>query len=477
MKITKRRVVLAFLIVLLLVSTLYHLGPGFFGWKPQREREALLVRRQISQPLQPVQGEGEEMAADQRGVALPPSPSAAPEGEPGKAVVETADEGEVSGVGTRDEDGVLEPASAPETPEEGLREARSKRLEATIRRLEQEVLARDKKIEDWKRRWEEKSRELDKIEDWKRRWEEKNRELARYERELLALRKEASQKERRLQEEKLRTREERARPGGKKARPSLPVKPVGAPLALPSLAECQGVPLSHRNIALFFSRELDLGTDLSYSQAVTALQGLGITPGTGWNEGDPSFPIWTEELEEILAEAEKAFSTGLVAGDYSELAGQLRDYCKRERVQLSQTPLCDGPMVTECEACEISHGEFAIYLSRVLGIGEELNYAQAFLTLGALHISPRRGWRYENPSALITQTEIEEVRCSVVEAYKRGCIETSPNIMVASLNDFCTWLKMDIQVVGRGTIAEAVAQTDYLGGVIPKGGTVKSASN
>jgi len=453
-KITKRRVVLAFLIVLLLVSTLYHLGPGFFGWKPQGEREALLVRRQISQPLQPVQGEG----------------------EPGKAVVETADEEEVSGVDTRDEEGVLEPASAPETPEEGLREARSKRLEATIRRLEQDLLARDKKIEDWKRRWEEKSRELDKIEDWKRRWEEKNRELARYERELLALQKEASQKERRLQEAKLRAKEESAMPDGKKARPSLPVKPVGPPLALPSPAECQGVPLSHRNIALFFSRGLNLGTDLSYSQAVTVLQGLGITPGTGWNEGDPSFPIWTEELEEILAEAEKALSTGLAAGDYSELAEQLRDFCKKERVQLSQMPLCDGPMVTECEACEISHGEFAIYLSRVLGIGEELNYAQAFLTLGALHISPKRGWRFENPSVLITQTEIEEVRCSVVEAYKRGCIETGPNIMVASLNDFCTWLRMDIQVVGEGTIAEAVAQTDYLGG-IPKGATVKSASN
>jgi hypothetical protein len=207
-----------------------------------------------------------------------------------------------------------------------------------------------------------------------------------------------------------------------------------------------------------------------------ALQGLGISPGVGWNEGNPSFPIWTEELEEILSEAERAVSSGLVAANYSGLTEKLRDYCRRESVKLRETPLCEGPMVTECEEFEISHGEFAVYLCKVLGIGEDLNYAQAFLTLGALRIFPRRGWRFENPSTHITPTEIEEIRCSVVEAFQRGCIEVSPNIMVASVNDYCIWLMMNIQVVGAGTVADATAQTDYLGG-IPKGGTVKSASN
>lgn len=460
MKITKRRLLLAFLIVLLLVSTLYHVGPGFFGRKPQAEREALLVRRQISQPAQRIQVEGGEMAVDLEEAESPPLPSVTPQREPVVTVLEAAGEEEGTEAEVGDEEGVVERASAPEIPQEDRREARSKRLEATIRKLEQELLKKEGKIEDWKLRWKEKGREAE-----------------RYRRELMALKKKAARKEQLPREEKPRVKVERVELGGKKAKLRLPDKPVEAPPALPSPAECQGVPLSHRNIALFFCRWLNLGTDLSYSQAVMALQGLGISPGVGWDEGNPSFPIWTEELEEILSEAKRAVSTGLVAADYSGLTEKLRDYCRRERIQLSETPLCEGPMVTECEECEISHGEFAVYLCKVLGIGEDLNYAQAFLTLGALRIFPRRGWRFENPSTYITPTEIEEVRCSVVEAYKRGCIEASPNIMVASLNDYCTWLRMNIQVVGAGTVADATAQMDYLGGMIPKGGTVKSASN
>lgn len=462
MKITKRRLLLACLIVLLLVSTLYHLGPGFFRRKPLGNMEALLVRRQISQPPQPIQVEGEETAVDLEQAESPSPPSVTPRREPVTTAVETVGEEEGTEGEAMDEEGGAELASTPEAPQEDPREARAKRLEATIRKLEQELLKREGKIEHWKRRW-----------------QEKDRESERYLRELMALKKEAVRREQLPREEKPRVRVERVEVGGKEAKPRLPDIPVEAPeapSALTSPAECQGVPLSHRNVALLFCRGLNLGGDLSYSQAVMALQGLGISPGAGWNEGNPSFPIWTEELEEILSEAKRAVSAGLVAADYSGLTDKLRDYCRKERIQLTETPLCEGPMVTECDECEISHGEFAAYLCKVLGIGEDLNYAQAFLTLGALRIFPRRGWRFENPSTRITSTEIEEVRCSVVAAYQRGCIEASPNIMVASLDDYCMWLKMNIQVVGGGTVADTTAQKDYLGG-IPKGGTVKSASN
>jgi hypothetical protein len=457
MKITKRRLLLAILIVLLLVSTLYHLGPGFFGRKSQGEKEALLVRRHIGQPTQPIQVEGGEMAVDLEEAESSPPVTVTPQREPVVTVVEKAGEEEGREAEAMDEEGVVEPASAPEIPQEDRREARSKRLEVTIRKLEQELLKKEGKIGDWERRWREKGREAE-----------------RYRRELMALKKEAARKEQLPREEKPRVKVERVEFGGKKAQPRIPDKPVEAPPGLPSPAECQGVPLSHRNVALFFCQGLNLGGDLSYSEAVMALQGLGISPGVGWNEGDPSFPIWTEELEEILSEAKRAVSTGLVATDYSGLEEKLRDYCRRERVQLSETPLCEGPMVTECDECEISHGEFAVYLCKVLGIGEDLNYAQAFLTLGALRIFPRRGWRFENPSTRITPTEIEEVRCSVAEASQRGYIEASPNIMVASLNDYCIWLRMNIQVVGGGTVADTVATKDYQSG--GGGGTVKSAS-
>ncbi len=182
---------------------------------------------------------------------------------------------------------------------------------------------------------------------------------------------------------------------------------------------------------------------------------------------------------------EKAISMGLVAADYSKLTNRLKNYCERERAQLVEPPQCEGPMVTECEDCEISQGEYAIYLCKVLALGDDLNYDQSFLALGALRISPRRGWNFEDPSTLITQTEMEEVRCSVLEAHKKGLIETAPNVMVASINDYCLWLKMNVEVVGLGTVAEAIAQSDYQGGGgvlvprggIPKGGVVKSPSS
>ena len=86
------------------------------------------------------------------------------------------------------------------------------------------------------------------------------------------------------------------------------------------------------------------------------------------------------------------------------------------------------------------------------------------MALTALGISPRGGWRVDEPYALITQREIEEVRCSVREAYRNGCIGTDQVALVASVDDYCLWLKMNIRVVGEGTVAEAAAQTDYQGG-------------
>ena len=156
---------------------------------------------------------------------------------------------------------------------------------------------------------------------------------------------------------------------------------------------------------------------------------LAFSPRAGWNQGDPSFPFGAGELEEILSKAQKAISIGLVAGDYPELTEGLRQYCKGERVHLVEVPQCEGPMVSECGGCEISQGDFAIYLCKVLGIGEALNYDQSFLALTALQISPKRGWRSEEPLVPITHREIEEVRCSVQAAYENGLISTEPTSM------------------------------------------------
>ncbi|MFQ5840849.1 MAG: hypothetical protein ACE5I8_00315 [Thermodesulfobacteriota bacterium] len=389
------------------------------GQKAQLERERLLARRQISEPLQPIQREGEEIVSDQGEEELIPVSPESPGGEPDMASFKGTGEGDVS--------------------ELTKKEARLKDLEATIRKLEQELLDKERGIEGWKRRW-----------------KAKRKELERYKQELIALKKECIPKGHRPlvgepQERKKPVRLE---------------KPVGPPLGVLKLAECEGVPISHNNVALFFSRGLNLGSDLSYAQAVMALRGLGISPGAGWNQGDPSFPMGADELEEVLFEVEKAISMGLVAADYSELTNRLRHYCERERAQLVEAPQCEGPMVTECEDCEISQGEFAIYLCKALGLGEGLNYHQSFLALAAVRISPKGGWNFEDPSTLITPRETEEVRCSVLAAHKKGLIETAPNVMVASINDYCLWLKMNVEVVGAGAgaVAEAMAQSGYQGG-------------
>ena len=431
MKKNKKRLLWAAILLLLFLPPCYYLKSSFVDRKAQLERERLLVRKQISKPVQPVEVEKEQI-----GPAFP-----------SETLVEEADTTLVEVPG---EKRVSEP-----TPTEKAREARRKDLEARIRKLEQELLAKDGKIEDWKRRWEEKSRELE-----------------RYNQELMALRKETVRRERKpLVQRPPVERKERAEPEVKEKR-------VVPPLPAAALAECEGVPISHRNLVLLLCKGLHLGSNLSYDQAVVALNGLGISPAAGWNLGDPSFPIGAEELEEILLRVEMAMSIGLVAAGYRELTVGLRHYCKREKAQLVEAPQCEGPMVTECVGCEISQCDFAIYVCNVLGMGEALNCDQSFLALAALHIAPKGGWRVDEPYALITQRQIEEVRCSVREAYEKGLIGTDPPVMVASINDYCLWLKMNIEVVGEGTVAEAVALSDYQGGdkiSIPRGGKVASA--
>jgi len=400
----KKRLFLALILVLLLVSTFYYLGSGFLARKARVQREGLLVRKHIERPLESPEAEGEKVARER---------------------------------------GQEELMSFPlKTPSEEAREARLKELEARIRQLEQELLTKERGIEDWKRRWEQKSRELE-----------------RYNRELLALKKETTRRERKPLVQKPPVGEEvRVEAEGQEKR-------VVRLLRATTVAECEGVPMSHRDLVLFLCRGLRLGSDLSYTQAVTALNGVGISPRAGWNQGDPSFPIGADELEEILSKAQKAISIGLVAAHYPELTERLRQYCEKERAQMVESPQCEGPMVAECEDCEISQGDFAVYLSKVLGIGEALNYDQSFLALTALQISPKRGWRSEEPLVPITHREIEEVRCSVQAAYEKGLISTEPTLMVASVNDLCLWLKMDVEVVGAGTVVETITPlSGYRGG-------------
>ena len=401
----KKRLFLALILVLLLASTFYYVGSGFLGRKAQVEREGLLVRKHIETPFESPEADGEKVAREPGQVELMSFP--------------------------------------PKTPSEEVREARLKELEARIRQLEQELLTKERGIEDWKRRWEQKSREL-----------------KRYNRELLALKKETIRRERKPLVQKPPVGEEvRVEAEGQEKR-------VVRLLRATAVPECEGVAMSHRDLALFLCRWLRLGPDLSYSKSVTALYGVGISPRAGWSQGDPSFPVGADELEEILSKTQKAISIGLVAAHYPELTERLRQYCEKERAQMVGSPQCEGPMVTECGDCGISRCDFAVFVCKVLGIGEALDCDQCFVALTALGISPRGGWRVYEPYAPITQRDIEQVRCSVREAYKKGCIGTDETVLVASVNDLCLWLKTDIEVVGAGTgiVAEAMAQSGYQGG-------------
>jgi hypothetical protein len=135
----KKRLLWAAIALLLFLPPCYYLKSSFFDRKAQLQRESLLVRKGIIKPLERAEQEGEEVPPD-----------------------------------------LKEEAPTPFSTEEA-REARRRALEAEIRKLEQELLAKEKGIEDWKHRW-----------------EEKNRELKRYKRELMVLRKEAALRERKL---------------------------------------------------------------------------------------------------------------------------------------------------------------------------------------------------------------------------------------------------------------------------------------
>ena len=398
----KKKLFWGLIILLLFVPPCYYLKSSFVARKARLERERLLVRREITKPLQPTEGE-EEPGPDRWQEELKPPPL--------------------------------------ETPGEGP---------VPIPKIERRKGVSPRRIE------------------------------AKKEKPVVVGKKEIIQRERKpLVQRPPVGKEEMVEPKGKEKELTLPEKPVVPPLGLLTLAECEGVPISHRNLAFLLCKGLHLGSNLSYDQAVMALHGLAIFPRAGWNQGDPSFPIGADELEEILSKAEKAISIGLVAADYPELTQRLGYYCKRERAGLLEIPQCEGPMVTECKGCEISQGDLAIYLCRVLGIGEDLNYDQSLLALAALGISPERGWRFEEPFTLVTQMEIEEVRCSVREAYQKGLIGTDSTLMVVSVNDYCLWLKMNVEVVAEGTVAETIALSDYQGGsriAIPDEGIVASVS-
>ncbi len=443
MKKSKKRLLWAAILLLLFLPPCYYLKSSFLDRDVQLEKEKLLVRKQIGKPAQPPEAKVEEVGPDLEEEGLTAFPHDTRPEEADTALVEV-----VSAPAPRE-------APALRTAAEEAREARREELESKIRRLEQELLTKDKSIEDWKRRWEEKSRELE-----------------RYKAELLPLKKEALRRGRKPPVHIPPSRqEERAAPGVKEKR-AVP------PLTAAALAECEGVPISHRELALLLCKGLHLGSNLSYDQAVVVLNGVGISPEAGWSLEDPSFFIGLGELEGILSRVQRAASIGLLTVNYSELASGLRHSCKREKARMVGAPQCKGPMVTECVGCEISYCDFAVYVAKALGITEALNCDQCFVALGALGISPRGGWRIDDPHALMTQREIEEVRCSVLKAYEKGCIETDPTVLVVSINDYCRWLKMNIQVVGEGAVADAVAVSDYQsGGVIPipKGGKVASA--
>jgi hypothetical protein len=305
MKKNRKRLLWAAIFLLLFLSPCYYLKSSFVDRKAELERESLLVRKQISKPVQPAEVEKEQIG-------------------PAFSLETFVEEADTTFVEVPGEKVVSEPP-----PAEKAREARRSELEGRIRKLKQELLAKDRTIEGWKGRWEEKSRELE-----------------RYKRELMALRKETVRKERKPLPQKPPVAMEERR------EPEVKGKWVVPPLMAAALGKCAGVPISHRNLVDLLCKGLHLGSNLGYDRAFVALRGLGISPGAGWNQGDPSFPIGADELVEVLFETEKAVSDGLVAADYSELTKELGKYCTREMARLGGPPQCEGPKVTECVGCE-----------------------------------------------------------------------------------------------------------------------------
>jgi hypothetical protein len=121
------------------------------------------------------------------------------------------------------------------------------------------------------------------------------------------------------------------------------------------------------------------------------------------------------------------------------------------RQEDSALRLCGGQPICRCEKVKFTHGDFALLVLGILGLGPTENSEEAFEILDSFRIRPSGGWAEARPEKLMSQREMEEVRCCVSIAYEDGLIRVGPAVLAAGVDRFCEELEYSLAAMEEDT--------------------------
>jgi hypothetical protein len=99
-------------------------------------------------------------------------------------------------------------------------------------------------------------------------------------------------------------------------------------LGLVEVKECDGVGVSHCELAKNLVLTLKMGEDLTCEACFIQLQALGIAPGAEWNYADPHKVVTEEEIDEVTLESHRAYNNGMVRVDGFAAAAGINSFCR-----------------------------------------------------------------------------------------------------------------------------------------------------
>jgi hypothetical protein len=99
-------------------------------------------------------------------------------------------------------------------------------------------------------------------------------------------------------------------------------------LGLVEVKECEGMGLSHCELAKNLVLTLKMGEDLTCEACFVQLQALGIAPGEEWSYADPHKVVTQEDIQEVMLEIHRAYNNGMVRLDGFVAAASINSFCR-----------------------------------------------------------------------------------------------------------------------------------------------------
>ncbi|MBN1255794.1 MAG: hypothetical protein JXA50_11020 [Deltaproteobacteria bacterium] len=99
-------------------------------------------------------------------------------------------------------------------------------------------------------------------------------------------------------------------------------------MGLVEVKECEGVGVSHCELAKNLVLTLKMGEDLICEACFIQLQALGIAPGEEWSYADPHKVVTQEDIQEVALEIHRAYNNGMVRVDGFVAAAGINSFCR-----------------------------------------------------------------------------------------------------------------------------------------------------